>query len=314
VDLLQEYINFTSSPIRFLRVDNAKEFTCPVMVNLCNVNNIILQVVVSYDHLMQARVEGAIGICKQHTRVALAVVHVPVRFWPAVLTDFRHKRNFLWSSVGDKGHISTAHERLGPAFAGTFRTVAVPFGCRVTSTLPIEHRKVTNKSFGNRYAEGIYLHSHSATPSIWMFDMISKTVIMVSDFKDYPAQFPMRDPTCLVSVSFTHKDVQAMHNEDVIDDADLAEQSDPPLTRSRAQSLQVLVPATPSVLPAIAKPIRPEPLPPVSIFDQPFLSMTESELATAFLNNTVDFILPSHYCPTTFAPPEAEMIVTGTRV
>ena len=27
VDLLQEYINFTGKPIRFLRVDNAKEFT-----------------------------------------------------------------------------------------------------------------------------------------------------------------------------------------------------------------------------------------------------------------------------------------------
>jgi hypothetical protein len=144
-----------------------------------------------------------------------------------------------------------------------------------------------------------------------MFEMISKTVIMVSDFKAYPAQFPMRDPTCLVSVSFTHKDVQAMHTEDAIcntiDDADLAEQSAPPLTRSRAQSLQVPVPA-------IAKPIRPEPLPPVSIFDQPFLSMAESELATAFLNNNVAFTLPSHYCPPTFAPPEADMIVIGTRV
>jgi hypothetical protein len=80
VALLQEYINFTGKPIRFLRVDNAKEFTCPGRVDLCNANNIILQVVVSYNHLMQARVEGAIGICKQHTRVALAVEHAPTRF------------------------------------------------------------------------------------------------------------------------------------------------------------------------------------------------------------------------------------------
>jgi hypothetical protein len=42
VALLQEYINFTGKPIRFLRVDNAKEFTCPAMVDLCNANNIIL--------------------------------------------------------------------------------------------------------------------------------------------------------------------------------------------------------------------------------------------------------------------------------
>jgi hypothetical protein len=74
VSLLQEY--FTGKPIRFLRVDNAKEFTCPAMVDLDNANNIILQVVVSYNHLMQALVEGAIGICKQHTRVALAVAHM----------------------------------------------------------------------------------------------------------------------------------------------------------------------------------------------------------------------------------------------
>ena len=79
-------------------------------------------------------------------------------------------------------------------------------GCLVISTLPNEHRKVTNKSFGPRYAEGIYLHSDSATPSVWMFDMISKTAMMVSDFKAYPHQFPMRDPTCLVSASFTHKE------------------------------------------------------------------------------------------------------------
>jgi hypothetical protein len=195
VALLQEYINFTGKPIRFLSVDNVKEFTCPAMVDLCNANNIILQVVVSYNHLIQTRVEGAVGICKQHTRVALVVAHTPTRFWTATLTDFRYKRNFLWSSTGVKGKISTAHERLSPAFPGTFRTVAVLFDCRVTSTLPKEYRKVTNKSFGQRYTEDIYLPSDSATPSVWMFDMISKTTMMVSDFKDYHDQFPMCDPT-----------------------------------------------------------------------------------------------------------------------
>ena len=69
-----------------------------------------------------------------------------------------------------------------------------------------------------------------------MFDMISKTTMMVSDFKAYHDQFPMRDPTCLVSAAFSHKDVQAMHTEDAIDDADLAAPPVPPLTRSRTQS------------------------------------------------------------------------------
>ena len=105
-----------------------------------------------------------------------------------------------------------------------------------------------------------------------------------------------------------------MHNEDAIDVSARAAQLAPPLTRSRAQSLQVPLPAAPSVPPAISVPVLHKPLPPVSIFDQPFSSMTESELATAFLNNNVAFVLPSQYCPTTFGPPEAKMIVIGTRV
>ena len=47
VTLLQKYMNFTGKSIRFLRVDNAKEFTCPTMVDFCSDNNIILQVALS---------------------------------------------------------------------------------------------------------------------------------------------------------------------------------------------------------------------------------------------------------------------------
>jgi hypothetical protein len=83
---------------------------------------------------MQARVDGAIGISKQHTCIALAVAHVSARFWPGCSHGF------------------STHERLSRAFAGNFHTVAVLFGCRITSTLPKEHRKVTNKRFGPRYS------------------------------------------------------------------------------------------------------------------------------------------------------------------
>jgi hypothetical protein len=72
-------MNFTGKSILFLRVDNDKESTSHVMVDFCNDNNIILQSVVSYNHLIQDRVEGAIGICKKHTRVALAVAYVPAQ-------------------------------------------------------------------------------------------------------------------------------------------------------------------------------------------------------------------------------------------
>ena len=53
--------------------------------------------------MMQARVEGAIGICNQQTRVALALstrvalalANASTRLWAAVLLDFRNKRNFF---------------------------------------------------------------------------------------------------------------------------------------------------------------------------------------------------------------------------
>ena len=101
--------------------------------------------------------------------------------------------------------------------------------------LSARHRLRTNL-FAQK---GIYLYSESATPSVWMFDMISRTVMMVAHFKAYPAEFPLRDPTCLVSASGTSEDVQAMHAEDEIDDADIGTPLDPSMTRSRALQLPV---------------------------------------------------------------------------
>jgi hypothetical protein len=105
-----------------------------------------------------------------------------------------------------------------------------------------------------------------------------------------------------------------MHTEDAIDDADFAAPPTPPVTRSLVQSLQVPLPATPSVPPATSAPVLPKPLPHVSIFDQPFSSMTESELVTTFLNNNVAFVFPSQYRPPTSEPSEVDMIVIGTHV
>jgi hypothetical protein len=133
--------------------------------------------------------------------------------------------------------------------------------------LPKQHRKDTNKSFVPRYAEGFYLHSDSVTPSAWMLDMISRTAMMVSDFKTYPDQFPMCDSTCLVSASFTPKDVQAMHTEATIDDADLAAPPALSLTRSRTQQFQVPLPVTPSVTPAASTLVLPNPLPAFLVHD-----------------------------------------------
>jgi hypothetical protein len=88
VALLQAYITATGKAPRFLRVDGAKEFVSEEMVTFCTSEKIILQVVVAYNHTMQARVEGAIGYVKQHSRVSMLAANVPTRWWPQATTDF----------------------------------------------------------------------------------------------------------------------------------------------------------------------------------------------------------------------------------
>jgi hypothetical protein len=82
VALLKAYITATGKAPRFLRVDGAKEFVSDEMVTFCTSEKIILQVVVAYNHTMQARVEGAIGYVKQHGRVSMLAANVPTRWWP----------------------------------------------------------------------------------------------------------------------------------------------------------------------------------------------------------------------------------------
>ena len=41
---------------------------------------------------MQARVEGAFGYVKQHSRVSMLAANVPTRWWPQATTDFINKK------------------------------------------------------------------------------------------------------------------------------------------------------------------------------------------------------------------------------
>jgi len=96
---------------------------------------------------MQARVEGAIGCSKQHSYVALVCANKPTRFWPGATLDFTCKRNALWAKRDEHGQLSTANTRM--QFAGSYQTVEIPFGSRVTGYLPREHRLAKNGSFGD---------------------------------------------------------------------------------------------------------------------------------------------------------------------
>ena len=94
VDLVADYITITKRIPKFLHIDGVKEFVGAKTKAFCHLHNITLQIVTSYSHTMQARVEGAIGI-KQHSRIALSTTNVPTRFWPYATTDFVYKCNFL---------------------------------------------------------------------------------------------------------------------------------------------------------------------------------------------------------------------------
>jgi len=95
---------------------------------------------------MQARVEGAIGCVKQHSRTSLLQANKFTRFWDDATKDFSIKKFYRWAP-DTCGKLQTLHDRMQPAFSGTYKTVAVPFGSRVIAQLPGEHRLVKNGSF-----------------------------------------------------------------------------------------------------------------------------------------------------------------------
>lgn len=49
---------------------------------------------VAYTHIMQARAECAVRICKEHVRRLLKSSNAPPRFWPFALMHFRRMYNF----------------------------------------------------------------------------------------------------------------------------------------------------------------------------------------------------------------------------
>jgi len=78
--LLKQFVTLTCRKIRYLRIDGAKEFQSEEMRQYCADNDVVLQLVVAYNHTMQARVESAIGCFKQHSCTSLLHTNKPTRF------------------------------------------------------------------------------------------------------------------------------------------------------------------------------------------------------------------------------------------
>jgi len=111
-----------------LRIDGAKEFQSDEIKEYCANNDIVLQLVVAYNHTMQARVKGAIGCVKQHSRTSLLHADKPTRFWDDATKDFSIKKVYLWASTDTRGKLQTPYDRMQQAFFGICKTFAIPFG------------------------------------------------------------------------------------------------------------------------------------------------------------------------------------------
>jgi len=120
--LLKQFVTLTSRKIRFLRIDCAKEFQSEEIREYCADNDVVLQLVVAYNHTMQARVEGAIGCVKQHSRTSLLHANKATRFWDDATKDFSIKRVYLWASTDTQGKLQTPHDCMQPAFFNTYKT------------------------------------------------------------------------------------------------------------------------------------------------------------------------------------------------
>ena len=86
--LWKQFVTFTGRKMRYLRIDGAKEFQSDEIKEYCADNDAVLQLVVAYNHTMQARVDGAIGCVKQHRPTSLFHANKTARFWDDATKDF----------------------------------------------------------------------------------------------------------------------------------------------------------------------------------------------------------------------------------
>jgi len=115
---------------------------------------------------------------------------------------------------------------MQPAFAGSYKPVATPFGFRVTGYLPPEHPLVKNGSFRDCFVEGIYLRANHNTPCIRMHLITSGSELLVQDFKSCPNEFPFPDLLCLLRCTpVILKDLAKMHIDNAHDDNLVAEET-----------------------------------------------------------------------------------------
>jgi len=130
-------------------------------------------------------------------------------YWPATQSKIQYRRhsrlyvqkkNTLWAKRDKHGELSTAYDRMQPAFSGSYKTVAYTFW------LSCDRIFTSRTSFGQETdpSEIILLKASTLVPPttrlVFACNVItSRSELFVQDFKSYTHEFPFKIPGALAS-------------------------------------------------------------------------------------------------------------------
>ena len=238
-DLIHDFITLTGIKVGHVRADGAGEFArSSTFKAYCKRHNIVIEEVPAYTHTFNARVEGAIRICKDKVRAFLRRANMPRRFWPDALLHWC--RTYAhWPDAS--GH--TAWEKLdelGPhSLCHNLKRDRHVFGSYVTGHLPREHPHVADTTHDDRAEEGVFLGNDLTTPTFWLWSFKHKKAMRMSDPKHFDHILPFLQPADVHhAIPLTAQEVLRMHAKDDVPVAAGASELQPDrISRSGEQSL-----------------------------------------------------------------------------
>lgn len=128
--LVKDFLAVTGLKIGKVRVDGA--FDVSAFRAFCARRGIEVCAATAYNHMMQARIEGAIRICKEHVRCMLKTANAPTRFWPYALMQFCRTFNYWPSAKG-----APPWEKMGKSkFSFDIKRDLREWGSYMTAHLP----------------------------------------------------------------------------------------------------------------------------------------------------------------------------------
>jgi len=238
-NLIHDFITLTGIKVGHVRADGAGEFArSSTFKEYCTRHNIVIEEVPAYTHTFNARVEGAIRICKDKVRAFLRRANMPRRFWPDALLHWC--RTYAhWPDAS--GH--TAWEKLdelGPrSLCHDLKRDRHVFGSYVTGHLPREHPHVADTTHDDRAEEGVFLGNDLTTPTFWLWSFKHKKTMRMSDPKHFDHILPFLQPADVHhAIPLTAQEVLRMHAKDDVPVAAGASELQPDrISRSGEQSL-----------------------------------------------------------------------------